>query len=110
MTKKIDSQDFAKQRMREYLKKKGINLVTAEQECGFKRGFLSAGGVVGSDKLSQFVETYPDVDLYYIITGHEDAFRLALNEKIQDIKELIKNVLETVNTVTNTVTKKSTHS
>ena len=69
MTKKIKN-DEAKQRMRAYLKDRGISLSDAEAICSYKRGYLSAGGVVGSDKLTAFIEAYPDCDLYYIVTGN----------------------------------------
>lgn len=82
MTKKLTS-DEAKQRMREYLKEKGVSLTDAEITCSYKRGYLSAGGVVGSDKLAAFVSAYPDCDLYYIITGtHDGDPRLRTAERL----------------------------
>lgn len=111
MTKKLQP-DEAKQRMREYLKEKGIPNRTAEVTCGYKRGYLSAGGVVGSDKLASFLFAYPDCDLYYIITGNHIG-----DPRVKAIKELLQtyisnakeneNIIKALNTlVTNMVTNK----
>ena len=111
MTKKVQP-DEAKQRMREYLKDKGISNRAAEVTCNYKRGYLSAGGVVGSDKLASFLFAYPDCDLYYIITGNHDvdprvkAIRKLLQSYISNAKENEK-IIKALNTlVTNMATKK----
>lgn len=93
MTKKIDENDFAKQRIRQWFKQRGVNFRHAEEICGLKRGFLSAGGVVGSDKLAQICEVYPDIDIYYIVTGKQDPTRFALNEKLQNIANEVNQIL-----------------
>ena len=75
MTKKIDDRSEAKQRIRQFLKSNGVDMRAAEKKCGFKPGYLSAGGVVGSDKLAKFTTAYPNADLYYIVTGVPDVVR-----------------------------------
>lgn len=110
MTKKIDTSHEAKQRMREYLKNRGITMTEAETACGFKRGYLTAGGVVGSDKLAAFVTAYPDCDIYYIITGrrHDDARLQRVLQLAADGMEACsqnRKILKAINNlVTNMVT------
>lgn len=93
MTKKIDNSGKAKQRMREYLRSVGVDFSTAEKMCGFKRGFLSAGGVVGSDKLSMFIESFPEADLYHIVTGKPDKTRERMLGTLQNIAAEIIDIL-----------------
>lgn len=95
MTKKIESENKAKQRMRAYLKSIGVDYSAAEKACGYKRGFFSAGGIVGSDKLAMFMEAYPKADLYYIVTGHQDARRLQMVKALQNIAAEIIDILPT---------------
>lgn len=92
MTKKIDEKSETKQRMRQYLKENGIDLRTAEKECGFNRGFLSAGGVVGSDKLAMFITAYPQADLYYLVTGGNDKQRERYEIFVEDLIDLVTNL------------------
>ena len=112
MTKRIDTaRQDAKQRMREYLNEKKISYAQAEVTCGFKRGFLSAGGIVGSDKLNQFLQAFPDCDIYYIVSGNAGDLRLnTVNRLIGEIKtksgELAKTLKALDKMVANMVTKK----
>lgn len=111
MTKKIGEQDHAKQRMREYLTENNISFAQAEIICGYKRGFLSAGGTVGSDKLAMFTQAYPDSDMYYIVTGSRGDPRLETARRLIDelktkSSELAKNLKALDVLVTNMVTKK----
>lgn len=92
MTKKIDQKSETKQRMRQYLKENGIDLRAAERACGFNRGFLSAGGVVGSDKLAMFVNAFPQADLYFLVTGGHDRERERYEKFVQDLINLVTNL------------------
>lgn len=92
MTKKIDEKSETKQRMRQFLKENGIDLRTAERECGFNKGYLSAGGVVGSDKLAMFINAYPKADLYYLVTGGRDRERERYEKFVQDLISLVTNL------------------
>ena len=69
MRKRLEEAGSEKMRMREYFRRRGISIADAERRCGFARGFLSTGGVVGSDKLAKMIEAFPDADLYYLVTG-----------------------------------------
>lgn len=92
MTKKIDEKSEAKQRMRQFLKENGIDLRAAEKECGYNAGYLSAGGVVGSDKLAMFVTAYPQADLYYLVTGGRDRQRERYENFVEDLVDLVTNL------------------
>lgn len=78
--------------MREYLRDREISLSEAETTCSYKRGYLSAGGVVGSDKLAAFVEAYPDCDLYYIVTGSRNG-----DPRIDRMKSLASECADYIN-------------
>ena len=92
MTKKIDEKSETKQRMRQFLKENGIDLRTAERECGFNKGYLSAGGVVGSDKLAMFINAYPKADLHFLVTGGRDRERERYEKFVQDLIGLVTNL------------------
>lgn len=97
--------------MREYLNERKISYAQAEVTCGFKRGFLSSGGIVGSDKLAMFAQAYPDSDMYYIVTGNRGDPRLETARRLIDelktkSSELAKNLKALDVLVTNMVTKK----
>lgn len=97
--------------MREYLKERNISLSDAETTCSYKRGYLSAGGVVGSDKLAAFIEAYPDCDLYYIVTGslqgdpRIDRMNALISECADSIGEGQKTLKALNKLVTDMVTK-----
>lgn len=91
MTKTLEDSNLTKRRMREYLNKRRISYAQAEEQCGFKRGFLSAGGIVGSDKLAMFIEAYPDTDLYYLVSGRHDRHRLKLIKILQRIAGMVRD-------------------
>ncbi len=93
MTKRIDERSEAKQRIRSYLKERGIDMSAAERRCGFKRGFLSAGGIVGSDKLAMFIEAFPEADLYYIVTGDRDRQRVIYEDFVDDLIKLVTDLV-----------------
>ena len=92
MTKRIDDRSEAKQRIRSYLKERGIDMSAAERRCGFKRGFLSAGGVIGSDKLAMFITAYPEADLYQIVTGDRDRQRGIYEDFVENLINLVTNL------------------
>lgn len=92
MTKKIDEKSETKQRMRQYLKENGIDMRTAERKCGYIPGYLSAGGVVGSDKLAKFINAYPQADLYYLVTGGYDTERVRYETFVDDLIDLVTNL------------------
>ena len=102
MTKKIDEKSETKQRIRQYLKSKGVDMRTAERACGFKLGYLSAGGVVGSDKLAKFITAYPEADLHYIVTGRYSVTKAQLIAEAVDYAERALNDIRLM--VTNMVT------
>lgn len=93
MSKKIDDKSEAKQRIRQFFKDHGIDLRTGEKECGFGYGYLSTGGVVGSDKLAKFITAYPDADLYYIVTGEKDRHRKIYEDFVDDLIKMVTNLV-----------------
>lgn len=92
MTKKIDERSETKQRMRQFLKENGIDMRTAERKCGYIPGYLSAGGVVGSDKLAMFITAFPQADLYFLVTGGHDKQRERYETFVEDLIDLVTNL------------------
>lgn len=93
MTKKIDEKSETKQRMRRFLRDNDIDLSEAERKCGFNRGYLSAGGVVGSDKIALFIEAYPNADLYWLVTGKHDKERERYELFVQKLTYLVTDLV-----------------
>ncbi len=86
MGRKVENVNSAKKRIREFFYSKGLDLKTAESRCGYARGFLSAGGVVGSDKLEKLVAAYPEIDLNWVVTGvvREDNIKMPESNTYKD--------------------------
>lgn len=62
----------------------GLSVREFERECGLKRGNISnMTGALGSDKLSKIVSRFPDVDLYWLLTGYGQMFREAAGQQAQ---------------------------
>lgn len=77
-----------------------------ERNCGLKRGvFSSKSESIGSDKLSNIIDTYPKLDIYWLITGQGNMIKetetsvidnnyqsLSLTEIIGYLKEKDKRI------------------
>lgn len=52
----------------------GLSIRAFEERCGLGRGNISNMGpnsAIGSDKLTKILDTFPDIDLNWILTGVE---------------------------------------
>lgn len=76
-------QDTAKTRVREFFVKSGIRFMDAERKCGFNQGYFSRGEAMDTYKLAEIARNYPEIDLYWIITGER--------------KETVRSILPEVN-------------
>jgi hypothetical protein len=56
-------------RLREYLKYKGINNKVAEEMCGLSNGYISNSKSIGSDKLENILTTYSDLSAEWLLRG-----------------------------------------
>lgn len=67
-----------KDRLKQIAKDKGLSIRSFEEECGLGRGNISnmsPNGAIGSDKLTKIIDTFPDVDLYWLVTGDPEGLR-----------------------------------
>lgn len=56
-------------RLREYLKFKGINNSKAEKDCGLSNGFIKSANSIGSDKLENILNAYHDLSAEWLLRG-----------------------------------------
>ncbi|WP_062052628.1 S24 family peptidase [Aquimarina longa] len=59
----------AKQRLRKWLEQEKIGLREFSRKAGLSVGFIGSGENIGSDNLDKIRKIYPEIDLYWIITG-----------------------------------------
>lgn len=101
MSKKLEDTPTAKRRIKEFIAENKLTTKEVEVKCGYSNGFLSAGGEIGSDRLSKFIENYPTADLYYIVTGKPykkpDALSEVEMERItlsMQLADVLKKIVE----------------
>jgi len=57
-------------RLKLFIKSKGLGQTKFEERVGFSRGYISKVKTsIGADKLSNIVEAFPDLNLDWLITG-----------------------------------------
>ncbi len=57
-------------RLKLFIKSKGLGQTKFEERVGFSRGYISkVKTTIGADKLSNIVEAFPDLNLDWLITG-----------------------------------------
>jgi len=87
------------ERLKEYIDFKSINIAQFEKEIGMSnnsfRKSLKNGGAIGSDKLENILNKYPDINSEWLLTGKgnmlkEETFKVSITDKnaLQMIKEL----------------------
>lgn len=63
-----------KERLYSIAEFEGLSVRAFEERCGLGRGNISnmaPGGAIGSDKLTKILDTFPDIDVNWILTGIE---------------------------------------
>lgn len=63
-----------KERLISIAEKEGLSVRAFEERCGLGRGNISNMGpnsAIGSDKLTKIFDTFPNIDLNWILTGVE---------------------------------------
>ena len=64
-----------KERLYKIAEFEGLSVRAFEERCGLGRGNISnmsPNGAIGSDKLSKILDTFPYVDINWILTGKEN--------------------------------------
>ena len=57
------------ERLKEYLKFKGIKNNTAENMCGLSNGYIANSKSIGSDKLENILTTFQDLSAEWLLRG-----------------------------------------
>lgn len=57
------------ERLKEYLKFKGIKNNAAEEICGLSNGFIRSSKSIGSDKLENILTAFPDLSAEWLLRG-----------------------------------------
>lgn len=80
--------DNLKDRLKWLAKQNGLSMRAFEEKCGLGRGNISnmnQDGTLGSDKLTKIIDTFPGVDLYWLLTGKDDPTGLLNYQGFNDI-------------------------
>lgn len=79
-------------RFKKYLDYKKVSNYKAEQECGFSNGLLGnafkTGSSLGSDKLENILNTYPDLSAEWLLRGEGN---MIIGEGV-DQEQLLKSI------------------
>lgn len=80
----------SKQRILQYLELNGIGKRDFSRDTGLSHTILNSGKNLGTDKLEKIISVYPELNLYWVVTGFGD---LILTRKQQEILK-IENKLQ----------------
>lgn len=67
-----------KERLLQVAKSQDLSIRAFEEKCGLGRGNISNMGEassIGSDKLTKIIDTFPEIDLYWLLLGVGDMLR-----------------------------------
>lgn len=64
------------ERIRQYIEYKGISVRQFSKQAGLSNGFLGKVSDVGSTKLSNIVEAFPELSLEWLVTGKGEMVRI----------------------------------
>ena len=89
-------------RIKQYIDSKNIKVSAFEKSLGMANATfgksLKNGGSIGCDKLEKILNTYPDINLYWLVTGNGAMLK---EEKVEDLslEVLAKERCENCNTL-----------
>ena len=91
-----------KERIKEIAQSKSLSIRAFEEKCGLGRGNISnmaSSGAIGSDKMTKIIDTFPDVDAYWLLTGranHKEFNTRITNEPEQIESAIIEKLTEKI--------------
>lgn len=100
-------------RIKKYLDFKGINISSFEKSVDFSNGSfasqLKKNKTIGVDKLENIVKNYPDLDVYWLLTGKGKMIAKILKNELsvetevspnesELLKEIVESQKETIQT------------
>lgn len=87
-----------KDRLKLIAEQKGLSIRAFEERCGLGRGNISnmsPDGTLGSDKLTKIIDTFTEIDLYWLLTGtHSENTNQTHIEETTDESQLIDKLLQ----------------
>jgi hypothetical protein len=85
----------AKERTLEFIKYKGIGQGAFEKVVGISNGYINNNkGTIGSDILNSIITAYPELNLYWLITGEGEMLK---SKETQESVEMVKLQMEIKN-------------
>lgn len=102
--KKLPAGENAIQRMLEYLKTCRINKRQFYIKTGLSNGFLDKSQNIGSDKIEKIITSYPNLNVYWLITGQGEMIiteqsSFTGKHKVEGRKALLKNIVTIENEI-----------
>ena len=85
------------QRIRQYIKNKGISKYRFYQQSGLSNGALDKGENIGSDKCEKILYAFPDLNSDWLLTGRGSMLKNNGLELIDNKEDIEKNELPEVN-------------
>lgn len=88
-------------RIKQFIDYKGIAVSAFEKSIGMSNASLGkslkTGGTIGADKLGNILKTYPEINLYWLVTGEgemltPDQSRDSKPELVAELKPQLSNV------------------
>lgn len=77
-----------KEKIKYYLEKKGISKNKFYTQTGLSVGFLDSGNSLGVDKAKVIINTYPDLNLDWLVLGEGEMIRESATTRKQNIEIL----------------------
>ncbi|MBQ0733422.1 hypothetical protein [Aquimarina celericrescens] len=77
-----------KKRILRFIAERNISKYKFYQETGITRGVLDSDSGITEDNIMKFIETYPEVDLNWLIKGEEKISNILVKNKEETIQNL----------------------
>ena len=86
-----------KERLYSIAEFEGLSVRAFEERCGLGRGNISnmaPGGAIGSDKPTKILDTFPDIDVNWILTGIEQKNVMSTDIWEETNEKLLEKVIK----------------
>lgn len=72
-----------KERLKQFIEIKGVTTARFEALCGLGNSYISKlKSSIGSEKIVDILRVYPDLDVYWLITGVHSADNQRVNQQV----------------------------
>jgi len=88
-----------KQRILQFIDFKGINKNVFYKKTGLSNGFLDKTGSIGVDKLEKILNSFPEINVEWLITGNGQMIKKAIYLQRKDFDNELNEPIETMGRV-----------